>query len=166
MVGAICGTSINDIPRISPRSIFNSTVLTCCARDLTDRSQMNPPSSQSQSVPRLHVTAHLPPTISFSSAEEPQLEVRMTLEYSQPVIFVLKKSHLWPHHHYTALILHNASSGRQEYIPRIDAAFRSPTIPPVDAEHRKEFVGLRPGQTEVIAVSFRPYDEPYDWERM
>lgn len=48
------------------------------------------------SPPRLHLTVNLPPVISFSSVEEPQLEVRMTLEYSQPVIIVLKRSCLWP----------------------------------------------------------------------
>ena len=45
-----------------------------------------------KSPPRLHVTVNLPPMISFTSVEEPQLEVRMTLEYSQPVIIVLKRS--------------------------------------------------------------------------
>ena len=118
------------------------------------------------SPPRLHVTVNLPSVISFSSVEEPQLEVRMTIEYLQPVIIVLKRSRLWPLHLQSALSLHNVSSGQQEYLPRVDAPLRDPPIPPLDAEHKEAFVGLKPGQTSVVTVSFRPYKEPYDYEKM
>lgn len=118
------------------------------------------------SPPRLHVTVNLPPVISFSSVEEPQLEVRMTLEYSQPIIIVLKRSRLWPLHLQSALTLHNVSSKQQEYLPRVDAPLRGQPIPPLDAEHKEAFVGLKPGQTSVVSVSFRPYNEPYDYNKM
>ncbi len=118
------------------------------------------------SPPRLHVTVKLPSVISFSSVEEPQLEVRMTLEYLQPVIIVLKRSCLWPLHLHSALNLHNVSGRQQEYLPRVDAPLRDPPIPPLDAEHKEAFVGLKPGQTSVVTVSFRPYNEPYDYEQM
>ena len=118
------------------------------------------------SPPRLHVTANLPPVISFSSASSPQLQVRMTLSYPQPIITILKRSHLWRLHLQSALTLHNTSSGQQEYLPRVDAPFRNAPIPPLDAEHKEEFIGLKPGQTSVVSVSFRPYDEPYDYDKM
>ena len=118
------------------------------------------------SPPRLHVTVNLPPVISFSSVEEPQLEVRMTLEFLRPVIIVLKRSRLWPLHLYSALTLHNSSSGQQEYLPRIDAPLPNPPIPPLDAEHKEAFVGLKPGLTSVVTVSFRPYKEPYNYKQM
>lgn len=104
--------------------------------------------------------------ISFSSASSPQLEVRMTLEYPYPIIIVLKTSRLWPLHLRSALTLHNVSSGQQEYLPRVDAPLRNAPIPPLDAEHKEEFVGLKPGQTSIVSVSFRPYDEPYEYEKM
>ena len=116
-------------------------------------------------TPRLHVTVNLPPAISFSSVEEPRLQVHMTLEYLQPVIIVLKRSRLWPLHFHSALTLHNVSSEKHEYLPRIDAPFRSPPIPRLDVEHREEFVGLKPGQTSVVTVSFRPHDEQYDYDK-
>ena len=109
------------------------------------------------SPPRLHVTVNLPSVISFSSVEEPQLEVRMTLEYLQPVIIVLKRSRLWPLH---------VSSRQQEYLPRVDAPLRDPPIPLLDVKHKEAFVGLKPGQTSVVTVSFRPYNEPYDYDQM
>lgn len=118
------------------------------------------------SPPRLHVTVNLPPVVSFSSVEEPHLEVRMTLEYAQPVIIVLKRSRLWPLHLHSALTLHNVSSRQQEYLPRVDAPLRDPPIPPLDAEHKEAFVGLKPGQTSVVTVSFRPYNKPYDYDQM
>lgn len=124
------------------------------------------PMFATNSSPRLHVTANLPPEISFSSVEEPQLQVRMTLEYSQPIMIVLQRSRLWPHRLHSALTLHNVSSGQQEYLPRVDAPLRDPPIPPLDAEHRESFVGLTPGQTSVVTVSFRPYSEPYDYDKM
>ena len=118
------------------------------------------------SSPRIHVTVNLPPVISFSSVEEPHLEVRMTLEYLQPVIIALKRSRLWPLHPHSALTLHNVSSRQQEYLPRVDAPLRDPLIPPLDAEHKEAFVGLKPGQTSVMTVSFRPYNKPYYYEQM
>ncbi len=90
----------------------------------------------------------------------------MALEYSQPIIVVLKRSRLWPLHLQSTLILHNISSKQQEYLPRVDAPLRDPPIPPLDAEHKEAFVGLKPGQTSVVSVSFRPYNEPYDYEQM
>ena len=116
--------------------------------------------------PRLYVTANLPPVISFSSIDQPQFEVRMTLEYPQPIIIVLKRSRLWPLRLRSALTLHNTSSGQQEYLPRVDAPFRNAPIPPLDIEHKDEFLGLKPGQTSVVSVSFRPYNEPYEYEKM
>ena len=118
------------------------------------------------SPPRLHVTVNLPPVIPFSRVEEPQLEVHMTLEYSQPLIVMLKGSRLWPLHLQSALTLHNVSSRRQEYLPRFDAPLRDPPILPLDAEHKEAFVGLKPGQISVVSVSFRPYSEPYDYDQM
>ncbi|KAL8740835.1 MAG: hypothetical protein Q9190_006501 [Brigantiaea leucoxantha] len=118
------------------------------------------------SPPRIHVTVYLPEEISFSSAEEPQLEVRMTLDYAHPIIIVRRRSRLWPLHPYSALTLHNIESGKPEYLPRVDVKLYRPTIPPLNAEHREEFVGLSPGQTSTMTVSFRPYDQPYDYERM
>jgi len=118
------------------------------------------------SSPRLHVTAYLPPVISFSSVEEPHLEIRITLEHSQPIILALKRSHLWPLHLHCALILQHASSGQQEYLPRLDAPRSDPPLPPLTAEHKDEFVGLTPGETTVVCVSFRPYSEGYDYEKM
>ena len=116
--------------------------------------------------PRLHVTANLPPVIYFSSIDEPQLQVRMNFEYSQPIIIVLKESLLWPLHLRSALTLHNTSSGQQEYLPHVDASFRNVPIPPLDIEHKDEFLGLKPGQSSVVSVSFWPYDEPYEYEKM
>ena len=120
----------------------------------------------STSRPRLHVTANLPPVISFSNASSPQLEVRMTLEYAQPIIIVLKRSRLWPLHLRSALTLHNVHSGQQEYLPRVDAPLRNAPIPPLDTKHKEAFVGLKPGQTSVVGVSFRPYGEPYSYDKM
>ena len=91
--------------------------------------------------------------------------MRMSLEYLQPVIMVLK-SHLWPLHLHSALTLHYISSRQQEYLPRVRTSLRDPPIPPLDAEHRREFVGLKPGQPSVVTVSFRPYKEPYDYNKM
>ena len=85
-------------------------------------------SSASTSAPRLHVTAHLPPVISFSSIEEPQLEMHMTLRYSQPIIVALKQSRLWPLHLRSALTLNHANSGRYEYISGVDAPTNGPLI--------------------------------------
>ena len=96
----------------------------------------------------------------------PQLEVRMTLEYPQPIIIVLKRSRLWPLHLRSALTLHNTSSGQRDYLPRVDAPFRNVPIPPLDIEHKDEFLGLKPGQTSVVSVSFRPYNEPYEYKKM
>lgn len=124
------------------------------------------PPMSATSIPRLHVTVNLPPVISFSSVEEPQLEVRMTLEYLQPAIIVLKRSRLWPLHLHSALTLHNVSSKQQEYLPRVDAPPRDPPIPPLNADYKEAFVGLTPGQTSVVTVSFRPYNEPYDYDKM
>lgn len=118
------------------------------------------------SPPRLHVTVHLPSTISFTGVEEPQLEVRMTLEYLRPVVMVLKKSRLWPLHLHSALTLRNVSSGQQEYLPRVDTAFRDPPIPLLNAANKDAFVGLKPGRTSVVTVSFRPYDEPHKFDEM
>jgi hypothetical protein len=113
--------------------------------------------------PRLHVTAYLPPVISFSSVDEPHLEIRITLSYSQPIILALKRSRLGPLHLHSALTLHHASSGQQEYLPRVDAPLSNPPVPPLTAEHKDEFVGLKPRETTVFRVSFRPYSEPYDY---
>ena len=33
-------------------------------------------------------------------------------------------------------------------------------------EHKDSFLGLRPGETSIAHVSFRPYDEPFDYEKM
>ena len=33
-------------------------------------------------------------------------------------------------------------------------------------EHKDEFLGLKPGQTSVVSVSFRPYNEPYEYKKM
>ncbi|KAL2039713.1 hypothetical protein N7G274_007572 [Stereocaulon virgatum] len=122
------------------------------------------------SPPRLHVTVNLPPVISFSSVEEPQLEVRMTLEYLQPVIIVLKRIRLWPLHLHSVLFLHNVSSRQQDYPPCVDAQLRHPSchppMPPLDAEHKEIFVGLKPRQTSVVTVSFRLYKEPYYYGQM
>ena len=118
------------------------------------------------SSPRIHITVHLPREISFSSAEEPQLEVRMTLEYAHPILIVRQRSLLWPLYPRSALTLHNVDSGKPEYLPRVDAPLPRPTIPPLNAEHREQFIGLSPGQTSTVTVSFRPYNQPYDYERM
>ena len=119
----------------------------------------------SNSRPELLVTAQLPPVISFSSSDKPQLEVHVTLRYSQPIIIALKQSTLWPLHHCSALSLHHIGTGKEEYLPRIDAKTRGPPIPRLTQEAKDDFVGLRPGQTSVVRVSFRPYDEPYDYEK-
>lgn len=92
--------------------------------------------------------------------------MRMTLEYSQPVIIVLKRSRLWPLHLHSALMLHNVTSRQQEYLPRVDTPLRDPPIPPLNAEYRDAFVGLNPGQTSVVTASFRPYNEPYNYDQM
>lgn len=116
------------------------------------------------SAPRLHVTAHLPPVISFSSIEEPQLEMQITFQYSRPIIIALKQSRLWPLHLRSALTLNHASSGRYEYVPRVDAPTNGPPTPRLTKEHKENFLGLQPGEKSVVKVSFRPYDEPYDYE--
>jgi len=90
----------------------------------------------------------------------------MRLEYSQPIIIALKRSRLWPLHLHSALTLHHASSGQREYLPRVDAGRRYPALPPVTAGHKDEFVGLHPGTTTVVRVSFRPYGERYDYAKM
>ena len=118
------------------------------------------------SPPRLHVTANLPPVISFSSASWPQLSVCITLEYSQPIIIVLKTCRLWPLHLQSALTLHNVSSGQHEYLPHVDVPFRNAPIPPLDAEHKDAFVGLKPGETSIVSVFVRPYDEPYNYDKI
>lgn len=112
------------------------------------------------------MTANLPPIISFSSAEEPELEIRITLENSQPIIVALKRSRLWPLNLQSALTLHYASSGRQEYLPRVDTWRSYPPLPRLTPEHKDEFLGLRPGETSIVRVSFRPHDEPYDYEKL
>ena len=116
--------------------------------------------------PQLHVTVRLPPVISFSSIEVPQLEMHIKLQYSQPIIIALKRSRLWPLHLQSAIVLTHASSGRQEYVPSVDAPIRSPPIPRLAQEHKDEFLSLRPGETSVVRVSFRPYGEPYDYEKL
>lgn len=103
-------------------------------------------------LPRLLVTVNLPPVISFSSAEEPHLEVRMTLEHSQPTIIALKRSRLWPLHLHSALTLHHVSNGQQEYLPRADAPRGDLPLPRLTAEYKDEFVDLRPGETTVVRV--------------
>lgn len=116
--------------------------------------------------PRVHVTAHLPPIISFSSIEEPQLKMHMTLQYPQPIILALKQSRLAPLHYRSALTLNHASSGRHEYIPRVDVPSSGPPVPKMTREHMDSFLGLRPAETSIVQVSFRPHDEPYDYEKM
>ena len=118
--------------------------------------------------PRVQVVARLPPTISFSSKDKPQLEVRITLQHSEPIIVFLKGSRLWPDHLCSALTLHNSSTGQQVYLPRVETRppRRYPVPPRITAETRTEFLGLRPNETAVVAVSFRPYDEPYDYDQM
>ena len=81
----------------------------------------------------------------------------MTLEYPHPIIIILKTSRLWPLHLQSTLTLHNSSSGQQEYLPRVDAPLHNAPIPPLDAEHKDAFVGLKPGETSIVNVSFRPY---------
>ncbi len=121
--------------------------------------------SASTSPPRLHVTVHLPPVISFSSIEEPQLEIQMTLQHSLPIIIALKQRRLWPLHLQSAIILTHTSSGRQEYVSRVDAPTNVPPIPRLTQGHNDDFVTLQPGEESVVRVSFRPYDEPYDYGR-
>jgi hypothetical protein len=121
--------------------------------------------SASTSPPRLHVTVQLPPVISFSSIEKPQLEVHLNLQYSQPIIIALKHSRLWPLHLQSALTLDHASSGRPEYLPRVDGPTSGPPIPRLTQKHKDDFLGLRPGETSVVQVSFRPYNEPYDYQK-
>ena len=48
----------------------------------------------------------------------------------------------------------------------MDTPLHNAPIPPLDAENKEEFIGLKPGQTSVVSVSFRPYDEPYEYEKM
>ena len=72
----------------------------------------------------------------------------MILSHSQPIITVLKRSRLWPLHLRNALTLHNTSTGQQEHLPRVDAPFRSTPIPPLDAEHKDAFAGLKPGTNQ------------------
>ena len=90
----------------------------------------------------------------------------MILQYSQPIIIALKQSRLWPLHLRSALTLDHASSDRYEYVPRVDAPTNGPPIPRLTQEHKKSFLSLRPGEKSVVQVSFRPYEEPYDYERV
>ncbi len=113
----------------------------------------------------LHVTVHLPPVISVSSIEEPQLEIQMNLQHSLPIFIALKQSRLWPLHLQTAIILTHISSGRQEYVSRVDAPTNVPPIPRLTQRRKDAFVSLQPGEESVVKVSFRPYDEPCDYER-
>ena len=55
---------------------------------------------------------------------------------------------------------------RREFHPRVNP-WRDDFPPPrLTKEHEEEFIGLRPGEISVLGVSFRPYDEPYDFEKM
>ena len=89
----------------------------------------------------------------------------MSLQYSQPIIIALKQSRLWPLHLHSALDLTHASSGRREYVPRVDVPISGSLIPRLCQKHEDSFLGLRPGDKSVVQVSFRPYGEPYDYEK-
>jgi len=122
--------------------------------------------SMSTPSPHLHISAHLSPTISFSSPEPPQLSIHLTLSHANPITIALKRSPLWPLQCLRpALTLHHASNGQPEYLPRIDAPTNGPPIPRLRQEHKDDFLGIRPGETSVVKASFRPYDEPYDYEK-
>lgn len=101
------------------------------------------------SPPRLHVTANLPPVISFPSVEGSRLEVRITLEYLQRVVIVLKRSRLWPLNLHSALTLHNVSSRqRQEYLPCVNAPLRDPPIPAAGCRAPESICGSEAGANQ------------------
>ena len=62
--------------------------------------------------PQLHVTVRLLAETSFSSQEEPLLEVPITLRYSQPMTIHVRSSCLWPEHLHSTLIANNVSLAR------------------------------------------------------
>lgn len=59
----------------------------------------------------------------------------------------------------------HACSGRQEYLPCVNAPISDPPIPKSTQKHKDDFVSLRPGERSIVKVSFRPCDEPYDYEK-
>ena len=122
--------------------------------------------SPSPSPPQMHVTVHLPPIISFSSPEKPQLEIHLTLQHTHSIIIPLKRSKLYPLHLQTAITLTHVADGKPEYVPRVDYKASHPPILTLKHEHKEDFVGLRPGETSIVKVNFRPHDEPYDYEKM
>ena len=120
-------------------------------------SKMSPPH------PHLHVTAALPSTIAFSSPEVPYLEIGITSQHNEPVIIQINRSRLWPHHRSPALTLNNVRTGEKEYIPHCDPTVSGPVLP-IAKENRGGFLQLRPYETSVVKVNYRPFDEPYDYD--
>ena len=106
------------------RQVFSSGSTTLVTLDMASAV-----SSASTSAPRLHVTARLPPVISFSGIEVPQFEMDMTLQHSWPIIIALKQSRLWPLHLRSVLIVNHASSHYFCFSKRNDVIIIIVTIP-------------------------------------
>ena len=79
---------------------------------------------------------------------------------------MLKKSHLRPLRVYSTLTLHNISSRQQQkYLPYVDNPLHHPSIPVLNAKHKKVFVGLKLEKTSIVTVLFRSYNKLYDYDQ-
>ena len=117
--------------------------------------------------PQVHVIARLPPIISFSSVEEPELELQFTLQYEQPIVIAPKYSRLWPLHLRSALkIDHAGTEDNMNIFARIDSCSKDPSIPRITQDTRADFSTLQPGVSHVEQISFRPKKKPSNYEEL
>lgn len=110
------------------------------------------------SPPTIHAAARLPPVISFSSPEEPEIELEATLVDSPtPITILTGGTSTWPFGH--SVTIRNTHTGAEQFtwLQNIDAQRRRPPSPVSltrGQEHR--FVTLRPGESIRSRSGFRP----------
>jgi hypothetical protein len=112
-------------------------------------------------APKIHVAPQLPPVISFSSEEEPVLNLKFTLEDSdEPVTLALRLAP-WIDE-VNNIPIKNTSTGRLCGPGHIDIC--GPGKPPPLKRGRSQadqYLTLIPGQCYMIRYPFRPYNFPW-----
>lgn len=110
------------------------------------------------SLPKVQATAHLPPVISFSSSEEPEIVLTAALTNSSNPITIRKAgTSTWPFGH--SVTIRNIRTGAEQFtwFQNVDAQRRSPPSP-VKLTHAQDdkFMTMWPGEAIKTKSGFRP----------
>lgn len=112
--------------------------------------------SSATGAPRILASANLPPVISFSSAEEPQLLISLTpLDFDSPITFALSHTDFFPLEN--CLLFRNSKTLAPQYLPVVHTNWGHSRQLELCREREAEFVTIRPHEPYVFTVNFRPF---------